>query len=109
MPTIPEAGPNTREFSLEPASSFDAARLSEDCLDNIGSTYTDSSDEDLEELEGAPQMSLETRDTNSQHRARLSSSRCRICRINNVSLNSSYERGPSYLSSRESGQNMSIA
>jgi hypothetical protein len=90
MPRIEEAEPNRREPSPEPASLFDAAWLSEDCFDEIGSTYTDSSDEELEELEGAPQTSRESRSRSQQDRTRLSPYRCRP---SNVSLNPSHERG----------------
>jgi hypothetical protein len=90
MPRIEEAELNRREPSPEPASPFNAAWLSEDCFEDTGSTYTDSSDEELEGSEGVPQTSPEIRNRSQQDRSRLSSDQCRP---SNVSLNPSHERG----------------
>jgi hypothetical protein len=61
MPRIEEVELNRRELSVGPASLFNAAWLSEDCFEDMGSTYIDSSDEELEGLEGVPQTLLEIR------------------------------------------------
>ncbi|KAF1939465.1 hypothetical protein EJ02DRAFT_497113 [Clathrospora elynae] len=90
MPRVQEAEPHRREPSPEPVSPFDAAWLSEDCFDDIGSTYIDSSDEELEELQEVPYTLLESRNRKQQDRTRLSLNRCWLSK---VSLNLSHERG----------------
>lgn len=66
MPRVPEAELHRREPSPEPVFSFDAACLTKDYLDDIESTYTDSSDEELEELQEVPRTSLEIRNRKQQ-------------------------------------------
>jgi hypothetical protein len=90
MRRVQEAESHRREPSPEAVSPMDdVAWLSEDCFEDMGSTYTDSSDEELGELEEVPRMSLGIRDRSQQDRTRLSSNRYRP---SNRSLNQAHKR-----------------
>jgi hypothetical protein len=90
MPRVQEAEPHRREPSSEAVSPVDdVAWLSEDCFEDMGSTYTDSSAEELEELEEVPRTSLGTRDRSQQDKTRLSS---KPCRPSNRSLIKAHKR-----------------